>query len=230
MRAQQIPQFQIPEIDIAKFMQEIGDDPDPKCEENLNNALAMLKLLALSATTNAVITANNNNIAFGARALSATGFMKAKDGSHAYDPEFSKYFEFKKHDLWPRPESAQADAEKMNGELHAVELSINGVPVCDVRAAWLPTGKSGGQPGQNRLFDFKIDTAAGKMAAERPLIQPLDPEQMLHPGQSARYVLRPWRMLPAGTKLKSIGQGDPWARLSDGDNIFGRPPNWTADD
>ena len=126
--------------------------------------------------------------------------------------------------LWPR-ESA-ADSEQATGAaipvvMQMMEVTLGASPVCDARAMW-------GAPEDSEeyiLLDLSIDVAVHTLGQKRVLAGPVTSTSDAY-NATRRFALRPWRMLPAGTLLKEIGNSDPWQFLAEGDDVFDKPANW----
>jgi hypothetical protein len=134
--------------------------------------------------------------------------------------------------LWPRGEQKGSSPSTTVHLFRLQQTSVDEkskkrVPadpaLCAVEAAW----------NGPRLVSLEIQTMNGNaqesiqakyaMTAERVkyLLSPGRSESGNNPDQ-----LRPWRMLPTGTKLKELAGPNPWGWLGEGGNFFDKAPGW----
>ncbi len=125
----------------------------------------------------------------------------------------------KKLSLWPPDGQVVQSAGQVTYSTAAIEVGLDGTPVCDVQGVWARV------PSGELLIRLRIDAGALELGAARPLVAAVDPTTA-HEAQSPRYILKPWMMLPAGTRLSEIGPANPWGWTGEGEDFFDRPANW----
>lgn len=162
----------------------------------------------------------NRQCTFGLDAHETSLFDAHSAKGQAEHAQIMKEYKPSKLSLWPR-QAQGASGGVFSVQGFRVAKGSKSMPLlpCAVRATW---------QGQ-RLFDMEIQTFNGMDTSWLGATMPFsaaDIETIKDNRGSTENHLRPWKMLPLGTRLVDLGKGAPWGWLENGPEFFDRPASW----